>query len=418
MTPLLFNSRYEAARILQGYLEHGVMPQHRLQTLDRDRAFITEMVLGVVRRQYGLDWILSKLVPRRVPTGKVRPVLWIGLYQVLFMDEVEPYAAVYETVEAAKSIRTRRHAPLVNAVLRRALRERTRLLDELHQQPPTIRFSHPASLLARWRAAFGEADTLRLCVWNNRKPALLLRVRPPLTRAAALEQLLRDGIPAEPAIAHPDFIVLADMRPVAKCPGFAEGAYMVQDPATLLAVDLLDPQPGEQIADLCAAPGGKAVAIADRLLGQGLWASDINPLRIQQLEANCRRCGYRDVRLATFNAVSDTTEQTFDGLLLDVPCSNTGVIRRRPDARYRLDEAQLKQLTELQAAMLDQASRSVRPGGRLVYSTCSLETEENDGQVRAWLQRHPEFELEEATFRFPPHDHTDGAYAARLRRKR
>ncbi len=417
MPPHLSNSRFAAARILQSYTEHGVMPERHLRELVQDRAFITEMVLGVVRHQLSLDWWLGQLMPRGVPTGRVRPVLWVGLYQIMLMDAVEPYAAVYETVQAAKVIGTPRHAPLVNAVLRRALRERQPLLDALHQQPPTVRFSHPPELFDRWKTAFGEADTLRLCVWNNTRPHVYLRVRPQWSPDDTLHQLQRCGVPAALCTARPEFITLQDNVRVEKVPGFAVGQFMVHDPATMRAVDLLDPQPGEAIADVCAAPGGKAIAIADRLQGRGLWVGDINLIRSKRLQANLRRCGYAAIPVHAFNAVAEPLPQEFDGILLDAPCSNTGVIRRRPDARYRLNADHLAQLNNLQLQMLDNVAHAVRPGGRLVYSTCSLEAEENEDLIRRWLPQHPDFQLEATATCFPPHDHIDGAYTARLRRR-
>lgn len=393
------------------------MPDRHLQELVKDRAFITEMVLGVVRNQFSLDWWLSQLMPRGVPGGRVRPVLWVGLYQVLLMDAVEPYAAVYETVEAIKRIGSPRHAPMVNAVLRRALREREALLDALHQQPPTIRFSHPADLLDRWTTAFGDADTLRLCVWNNTKPGLYLRMRTHGNTADILDEFHRNGFQAHPCPVRSDFIVLGENQPVEPLPGFHEGQFMVQDPATMCAVDLLNPKRGETIADVCAAPGGKTIALADRLRGTGLWVGDINLIRSKRLQANLKRCRYPDIDVHAFNALADPLPQEFDGILLDAPCSNTGVIRRRPDARYRLNDAHMAQLTSLQFQMLDNVARAVRPGGRLVYSTCSLEAAENETLINRWLSHHPDFHLEETAHRFPPRDQTDGAFAARLRRR-
>ena len=411
------NSRESAARLLYQWQQHGDMPARLLEEQVEHRAFVTEMVLGVVRHWDSLEWIIHKLAPRR-PSDELMPVLSVGLYQLLLLDQVEPYAAVHETVEAAKTLCGPKRAGFVNAILRRALREKEALLAQLKKQPTHIRYSHPRELIDRWTAHFGARDTRQLCAWNNERPELIVRVRPTISMEGFLTTLQEGGLPAIPH-AQDGFVVLPPRIRIEDCPGYAEGWFTVQDPATLAAVDVLNPQPGERILDACAAPGGKTIAIADRMEKEGeLIACDISAHRMKRLADNLNRCGTKQVQMHVVNALEMTPDTfggtLFDGVLLDVPCSNTGVIRRRPDARQRLTTEHLRQLCTLQSQLLDGAAALVRTGGRLVYSTCSLEPEENEDQVAAWLKRNPSFRLDQESRRFPPRDRMDGAYAARL----
>jgi 16S rRNA (cytosine967-C5)-methyltransferase len=212
---------------------------------------------------------------------------------------------------------------------------------------------------------------------------------------------------------------------VAAVPGYSEGHFSVQDPSTLVAVELLDPRPGESILDACAAPGGKTVAIAERLQGKGeLLAMELHADRLAPLRENLERMGLDfvqavqgDITAFGQGAASPPPGERFDGVLLDVPCTNTGVLRRRPDARWRFTLARLVQGAATQRAILGAAVPLVKPGGRLVYSTCSLEADEDEDLVARWLAAHAEFTLVRQQRLFPPDDHTDGAYAALLLKK-
>jgi 16S rRNA (cytosine967-C5)-methyltransferase len=414
------NSRAMAARILHQNRKHTDIPSRHLETLSRDRAFVTEMVLGVIRHQQTLEWFIARLAARK-PAENLMAVLSVGLYQLFFLDHIEPFAAVHETVEAAKDLCGPKSSGFVNAVLRRALREKEALFEKLGKQPVSVRYSHPEELVQRWTRRFGAAATEALCAWNNQRPELILRVRGDKPRDILLHELRSAGIAAH-GHEHAEFIVLGAFSHVEALPGFEQGRFTVQDPATMLAVDLLAPASGERILDACAAPGGKVIAIADRMRSAGtLVAADLNPLRMTRLQHNLKRCGCNFVQMRVIDATTmhlDGFEnQPFDGILLDVPCSNTGVIRRRPEARRRITSSSLRQLIDLQRRILDQALPLLAPGGRLVYSTCSLENEENEGQIEAALARHPQIKLVQTQHHFPPRDHMDGAFAARLERQ-
>jgi 16S rRNA (cytosine967-C5)-methyltransferase len=436
MTKQGLNARAVAAEIVGRWLRTGDFPNRLLADVGADRALITEIVYGVVRWRRVLEWITARFV-RRDPGAALLPYLWVGLYQVVLMNRVVGYAAVHETVEAAKQRaaadgqRAGAQAGFVNAVLRRAQRERAALRRALSGQPLGVRLSHPDILVERWVRRFGHSDTVKLCRWNNARANVTLRVRPPHTDPAAFCRILaEEHVSAAPHRFDPRrFVTLrrvpaAPAPPVAALPGFLEGWFLAQDPSTACAVDLLDPQPGERILDACAAPGGKTDAVAGRMQGRGeLVAFEVHRDRLDRLTENLARLGWDtfvQARQADATLAADwrraAGETPFDRILLDVPCTNTGVLRRRADARWRFSEERLAALTALQRSLLDTAAMFLRPGGLLVYSTCSLEPEENTQQIAAWLEAHPAFRHEEQVLLFPPVSRTDGAFAAALRR--
>jgi len=372
-----------------------------------DRAFVQDIVYTVVRRYRALRAVLGELM-KKWPKGELEALVLVGAAQILYMPDVPDFAAVNETVAAAKaSGRDKRLDRVVNGVLRNLLRRRTELEAKLAAAPLAERESYPTALVKRWVARYGEEKAEALAKWHNQ--------------------------PAETWLAFRDgrFENLPHGRKVADVEGYAEGAFIVQDPATAGAVELLDVAPGQSVLDFCAAPGGKTAQIAWRLAGTGrLVAQEVNPKRLARLRENLAR-----LRLASVEAVpslnglagsssdgmgtkSSGGRTEFDRVLVDAPCSNTGVLRRRPDARWRWNADHLKQLVGLQAQILDAAAPFVVPGGRLVYSTCSNETEENGVQVAAFLARHPDFAEVERRESVPFETNHDGAFACALERRR
>ncbi len=418
------NSRFVAADIISKWLENKHFPDRELAKLEKDHAFVLEVVNGVVRNQNILQWIEKQWVSKE-PLPFFRALLHVGLYQLLFMDNVEHYAAISETVEAAKGqpggIGA---AKMINAVLRRAQREKEQILAELENQPAHIRLSHPEFLLSRWIKQYGENDALELAKWNNEPPSTILRIEQSAVDAAEFIDKLREQ-DIEPLM-HPYsdreiFLVLPRGVAVKNVPGYDEGWFTVQDPATSVSVDLLAPRPGESVLDACAAPGGKTAMMAGRMKGQGeLVAMDLHDDRISVLKQNKTRLKLNWVEIIKGDAKHPKQvfgDRKFDAILLDVPCLNTGVLKRRADARWRVDEERMKTITALQNAILDACSQLVNNKGRLVYSTCSLENEENEDLVARWIARNPEFRLIKMGKAFPPESGTDGAFAALLRRK-
>lgn len=386
---------------------------------DRPAPFVQEMLYGCVRNHRALEWYRAQLMPKS-PEGALNAVLLCGLYELLFMEDSPDYAVVNEFADLGRLTGGVRGAGLINASLRHAAEDADRLKKELDGQRVAIRTSHPDRLVQRWNLRFDQPRTVRLCQFDNERPDVTLHVnRLKIGFNAYLRQLREANIDAIPHEFNPrHFLVLPRGIPVEKIPGYEEGLFYVQDPATGLAPELLDPQPGERILDACAAPGGKTIALAMRMGGgKGLMAMDRYDDRVELLKENMSRCQLPEVELVQANAVNaDEIPGDFDGILLDVPCSNTGVLRRRPDARWRFDSRKIEMLNRTQRLLLDSASSRVRPKGRLVYSTCSLEEEENAGLIRKWLQTNKGWRLVRDRQLFPPDTKTDGAYAALLQR--
>ena len=351
-----------------------------------DRAFVQDLVYTVIRRLRPLRKVLGALVTKW-PKGELEALLYVGAAQVLYMDEVPDFAAVNETVEAAKQCDNKSVAKVVNAVLRNLIRRREEFEQMIAAAPLEERESFPTALVRRWTARFGAENAAKLCAWHNE--------------------------PAETFLARKDgsFVALERGKKVTEVPGFAEGGFIVQDPGTALAVELVDAQPGEAILDACAAPGGKTIQLAWR--GAKVTACEVNPKRRRKLEENLRRVGV-EVEVETSEPQN---LKTFPKILVDAPCSNTGVLRRRPDARWNWSVEKLEALVKLQAEILDQVEPLVAPGGVLVYSTCSNEPEENLEQVNAFLVRHPDFKLDVTRESVPFESGHDGAFAARFVRR-
>ena len=414
-------ARAQAAALVADWLEHWTFADVLLQGLHRDRGFLTEVVNGTLRWYRALDYVRDILAPRQ-PRANVHALLLTASYELLFMDHSEAYAVVDQSVEAARAMGGPKVAGFVNALLRRVAADPKGWRSRIEQQPAGVRWSHPDLLVARWEQRFGPAAVEALCRWNNERPEVVLRVDTNRVHLGSFrERLELDQVKHHPHPARPDECLCLEQGGAPdQLPGFAEGWFAVQDPSTLAAVDLMAVQPGERVLDACAAPGGKTMALASRMKGEGeLLALDVEPNRLRRVVENAARLGQTWIKTAQIDLTKnrrDVADASFDAVLLDVPCTNTGVLRRRPDARWRFDEARLAGALAIQRSLLEAAAPLVKPGGRLVYSTCSLEAEENGAQVRAWLARHPEFILDEERELIPPASQTDGAYAARLRR--
>ncbi len=380
-----------------------------------DRALLTALFYGVLRNLTLLDRWIAQLASRP-PDATMRDLLRMGLYQTL-VESFPEHAAVNETVALAAP----GAAGFANAILRESLRRRSRLHAELPGLPPAVRWSHPSFLVARWTAEFGQNATAALCEWNNTPAAVTARVNA-LSGVSREDLLARQDVKAAASPHHPMGIVLDGS------PGLLveEGAIYPQDPSAMRIVDLLDPQPGERILDACAAPGGKATDIAARMAGGGdVFAVDSSGERLRLVEDNAHRLGAGNVRTLRHDwlqvfappAGFKFEKLTFDRAIVDAPCSNTGVLRRRVDARWRLSAEDFRVMPQIQLRLLEAVAPWVRPGGILVYSTCSIDPAENTGVARAFAMRHTEFaECGRADF-FPPRDGFDGGFAVCWRKR-
>ena len=339
MTEASTNPRYLAAQIITRWLVSGDFPNRMLDAVLKDRAFVTEIIQGVVRWKRLLEWVIKRSA-RHLPPPLLESFLLTGLYQLLMMDKVADYAAVSETVAAAKIKFSSKQADFVNAVLRRAGRERENILAEINQQPPGVKYSHPDLLMDRWKKFYGAASALRLCEWNNTRPEVIIKVnelKPAGEVQSFLSHLEQKGV--RPLPGNGNYYPLPRGLRVEDLLGYADGMFLVIDPFAANPIELLNPRPGENILDACAAPGGKTFLIAEKMRCLGkLRAFDSSDDRIRVMAANFQRLRIADfVEVKKQNILGKMTaaDGLYDRILADVPCSNTGVIRRKPDIRWR-----------------------------------------------------------------------------------
>ena len=387
-----------------------------------DSGLCRELVSGCVRWRRLLDWLIERSTEGRKQKPAVREILRLGLYQIFFLNRIPEHAIVDESVRLAKAEKCLGQAGFINAMMRRFLREReqiTRDIADFQEARPALGQSHPDWLFEQWEQRWGREKTIRLMEWNNQPAPTCARVNRLLTDPERLAKRWEDeGVEASPIdcdwAATGDLFRLRKHPPLDSLGSFRDGLFYVQDPSTLLSVSLLDPQPGQAVLDLCAAPGGKTCHIAERMKNEGqLTALDTRESRLKLLRENCDRMRVTCATLGQADATA-TGEAKFDRVLVDVPCTNTGVIRRRLDLRWRLSPGQAKLLADEQLKLLGQAATHAKPDGHLVYSTCSIEPEENEQLVARFLEALPDWQLAAERSLHPVEDHTDGAYAARL----
>jgi 16S rRNA (cytosine967-C5)-methyltransferase len=400
----------------------------------RERDLAWQLVRGVFRWRGRLDWQLAELVSRPLESlhPPIRWILRLGLYQLEHLDRVPAHAAVDTSVGLAKRFGHRGSASLVNAVLRNAPDGLARMTPPDASDDPVghlvARTSHPAWMLERWLERFGFRKTLNLAAAGNEQPSLTLRVTSDRVDAAGLlEDLRGQGIEAEPGCLLPGHVRVIEgwrreLRPILEA-----GICVVQDEAAGLVAHLGLPALGARILDVCAAPGGKVFAFAELCGDAQIVACDVSSRRLDRLRETAERLERR-VHLVVADGRHPATRGGFTRVLVDVPCTNTGVLAKRADARWRRQPEDVPRLAKLQGTILDAAREQVGPGGILVYSTCSLEREENEDVIRDFLERHPSDELLPASNVLPPEVvdgeflrtdpsawPVDGAFAAAIR---
>lgn len=411
-----------------------------------DRALATELAYGAIRRRNTLDWLASQFSHYNLTElpPAIRNILRLGIYQLYFLDNIPPWAAINEAVNLAKKFGHRGVSSLVNAVLRRAAANKTKISYEQIQDHPaeyiSIVYSHPQWLVERWIKHYGQEQTIALARSNNEPPKLFLRVNVNKTTPTELiTRLNRRGWQAYPGPHLPEAIWVANPGDLTRLPEFSEGLFFIQDEGSMMVSRALAPEKGQLILDACAGPGSKTTHLAELIEDTGtIIALDINEGRLKLVRQNCQRLGLRCIGLQVGDArqAANIFACEFDSILVDAPCSGTGVLRRRPDARWKKTPALISELSRLQEEILAGVSPLLKPGGTLVYSTCSLEPEENNLVVKSFLERHPQFKLDSLAFPFEfqrredresadqgfiqlfPHIHgTDGFFIARMKKK-
>ena len=369
-----------------------------------DRSLLQAIVYDTLRHMSWLDHIRKTLRPGKLE-DKMRWLVLMGLCQLFILRQAE-HAAVGETVRLAPQ----RVRGVVNGMLRNAARRKAEFDAELCRLPLAVQFSTPAWLVKRWLREFGEAETRAMLEWNSLTPPVYARLNPQNPPAE-----IPENWEALPELPH--WYRLHGPLPLE---ALRAGQIYVTDPSTRYCVQLLAPMPGESVLDACAAPGGKSAAMLAATGGDlHLLATDVEEFRLKPLRENLMRAGGRDVQVALHDWTKPCPAEwsgRFDAVLLDVPCSNSGVLQRRVDARWRLSEDEFARLAALQLRILENACVAVRPGGRLVYSTCSIDREEDRAVVDAFLAAHKEFYFADEYLALPHREQADGAYAALLRR--
>ena len=362
----------------------------------RDKALAATLFYGVLERRVTLDWLIAQCLrdPSKKPDPAARAALELGVYQLFYLDRVPESAAVNETVNALKARGKQGLAPFVNGVLRALTRKKSQLSLPQGDDPASlaVRFSVPERLVAFWLSAYGPAFTHRLLESFQLPAATFIRINPRRTTLEALTASLAAHGAALTPLAFPAGAgVLTCSGSPAALPEFRDGLFHVQDLSAQLACALLDPQPGQRLMDCCAAPGGKTFTLAHAVGEAGrVTALELHPGRVRLLEEGAARLGLSQVTAVQADLTRPVDLPPADGVFCDVPCSGFGVIRRKPEIRYK-DPASFADLPALQAQILDTAATLVKPGGRLVVATCTLNPAENGDQAEAFLARHPEF---------------------------
>jgi len=423
------------------------------QTDEKQRA--TDLVFGTIRNAKAIDMVITKLAdcPTERISVKLLNIIRIGAYELFYNPATSEYAIVNEAVENAKAITGKKQVSFVNAVLRQITRhiqnrqiplskanaKRTLpqtastgcefdsdILPNPKNSPAdylSTAFSLPKWLITDWLAAFSTAQVRQICFASNRKPSIYIRPNKLKTTTQEITEKFRQADINLEIVADESMVKIKSPRAVAELPGFAEGLFSIQDITASQPLRLLKPQPDWTILDLCAAPGVKTTQLAE-LTGDKakIIATDIDNERLEKVKENTTRLGLNSVSVIAYQELEQKIAETspFDCVLLDVPCSNTGVLAKRPEARYRIKPKIIIELTKTQSELLETATKMIKPQGKICYSTCSIQRAENGELVRGFLQKNSHLELESEKLTLPSaqgFDH-DGGYAAIIAKKR
>ena len=377
-----------------------------------DQDFLRQLVKGTLEWRGRIDFVLEHLVKEGLAslTPWIRNILRLATYQILFLQGVPPEVAVNEAVELAKRHGHQGTTRLVNAVLRRVVTEgKSMALPPIEQdlaEHISVLYSHPKWIIQRWINQIGAEETIQLCIANNQPGPLCLRTNTLKIQTSDLQTRLKaEGLELHAASYAPDCTIvtkLPDHTRLHELAVYREGLFQIQDESSALIAYLVDPRPGEYIVDLCSAPGGKTTHLAALMQNQGrILAIDVHRKRLDLIHASCTRLRISIVEEMCADGRSLQLDRPADCVLVDAPCSGLGVLGRRSDARWQKTESDLQKLTSLQLELLEHAATLVKPGGRLVYSTCTIDREENEGVIQAFMRNTPDFQVLEAPEQIP-----------------
>ncbi|HRE58861.1 MAG TPA: 16S rRNA (cytosine(967)-C(5))-methyltransferase RsmB [Candidatus Kapabacteria bacterium] len=439
---LYHGARGAAIRILSrfersdSYVDKLLDAEFRLGGLNpQDKALLTELVNGVIRWQAKLDWVLTGFYHGEFEKclTPVKNAMRVALYQVLFLAKIPHFAAINESVEVIKRIKGEKSAGIVNGVLRNVLRNINairypRKEDDINWYF-SVMYSHPRWMVKRWVERFGEQQTEELLKANIQRPMLTVRTNRLVAEAAFVnEWLAAHDIPRQQSQLSEDSFEVSSLRDIIATELFTQGMVSIQDASATMAARLAQAKPGNTVFDVCAAPGGKSFVLAEMMNNKGsILALDKYEQKLRFVENDAKRLGIDIIKTAVGDATSFSHEQQADIVLTDVPCSGFGTLAKKPEIKWRRELKDIEQLTKTQDAILHNAASLVKKGGVLLYSTCSIEPEENYIRIEKFLQQNPNFQLDDAANYLPndvckdgymqtfPHSHnTDGAFAARL----
>jgi 16S rRNA (cytosine967-C5)-methyltransferase len=414
----------------------------RHQLGDADRRLLTELVYGCVRRMRSLDTLIDQLgrKPALSQPPDVRTALHLGLYQLRYLEQIPPSAAVNTTVDLLKQNRMGGLSGFVNGLLRQYLRLRE-VQDPLTLPTDPVErlgilHSYPDWIVQSWVDSLGAEGAEQLCLTLNKPPSIDLRINPLKTdRESVLAALAAYGVTATPLPPLPQALrIVGNPGPIYKLPGYSEGWWTIQEASAQLVGHLVSPEPGATVIDLCAAPGGKTTHLVELMKGQGVvWACDRTASRLKRLQQNLQRMQIETVNLWEGDGRHLASEIPLaDYILIDAPCSGLGTLNRHADARWRQTPESVKELSELQGQLLSAAAGHLKPNGVMVYATCTLHPLENEGAIAHFLEQHPQWELESTRANplfahlpsdagwikiWPHQQQMDGFFMARLRRK-
>lgn len=433
--------RYEAYKIIIKVLKKNLFSDKLLDNMQKknqasaaDAGLLYALVKGVVKMHKNLDYIASKYTdPKRFENTsmKIKILIYIAIYQLRYMDKIPEHAAVNESVKIAKKLFNNKVGNFINAVLRGYLRNPEITYPEDTIQSIALEYSFPEDLIEKWLELWGEIDCRILCEYYNETPKLSIRVNRFATEPGLLKKYFeKNGIKVEASIASKNVFTTLQVKDALQDVSFSEGYYSVQDAAAALVVELVDPQANENNLDLFAAPGGKVTYTSELMLNTGkVTAVDKFPVKIKKIKRAIERLQLSNIKTYAEDAFTFGPQVAdYDRVLLDVPCSGWGVFQKKSELRWQKNQ-DMKQLLKLQKRALETGARFVKPSGCLVYSTCTLNPEENEIQIKHFLDKHPEFTLFDASqmieHRFvdngmmrtlPFRDEIDGAFAVRMQK--
>lgn len=416
-------------------LLHETIKRHKIEA--KDRALLTEITYGTLQYKMTLDFYLEPFV-RGTLDHWVRWLLRLSLYQMHYLTRIPPHAAVNEAVEIAKRRGHQGIASTVNGILRSILRQGVPSITDIKDpiERLAIETSHPHWLVERFVDNYGLDVATEMLHENNVPPVQTVRVNvTKVTVAKAIARLEAEGLTAKQSELMPECLHVTNGQP-ARTEAFKEGLITIQDESSMIPANVLNPTPGMRVLDMCAAPGGKTTHLAEKMNNEGsILATDLHPHKLDLIDQNTDRLGLEIVQTAPIDgrkAPEFLQLNSFDAVLVDAPCSGLGVVRRKPDIKYTKREEDLANLQKIQLALLDAATKVLKQEGKLVYSTCTVDKQENEGVVQAFLKEHPEMEAIQLEFLptklaekavdgmlqvFPQDFGSDGFFVAAFRKK-